>query len=371
MLDLVKVAVMAWPRENASSRRDFAEYYAARTSAVTQTPRARLRSNYNAIGCSCPPCGAGDVTSGYWSFMANPGDHCGAGAATSSSGDYGIGFAALARKALRGKRLLVYGDSVARQIHFAMLCDLRANGLMPANLSWWPSSTTAYYKLPWHLGVFVPQLELSITAWGWDDAAKHFCAERERNIRQGHGKVSGAGRHCPAFLQAALEQFDVVLYNFGLHYSPKSAGCNSSAYEDDLHDTLHQMTRAARRRPSARFFFVQTAAQHFRGTMKRSGLYEEADATAKEEKTCFCAPTMWSLDWRNRLLETLAARLIPAGPVRIFPFYNLTQPHWYMHVARTKQQVNGNGMVCDCTHYCYAADFWKLELFPALERGLL
>ena len=38
---------------------------------------------------------------------------------------------------------------------------------------------------------------------------------------------------------------------------------------------------------------------------------------------------------------------------------------WY-----PSQQVNGKAMVCDCTHYCYAPEFWRREFFPALQQAL-
>ena len=62
--------------------------------------------------------------------MGRPGAMCTRAAHPDHATCDGVSFASLARTLLHGKRILVYGDSVSQQVHFAMLCSLQAHGLL-------------------------------------------------------------------------------------------------------------------------------------------------------------------------------------------------------------------------------------------------
>lgn len=123
-----------------------------------------------------------------------------------------------------------------------------------------------------------------------------------------------------------------------------------------MRQLLAVLQAGALARPGSLYLFAQTPAQHFHGRGK-SGLYEER-AEARPVQ-CFCGPTDASRpDWRN----TKLAALLPAfGAVRQFPFWDLTQPAWHMHLANTRTRSNESEASCDCTHFCCA----RLEPTPA------
>ena len=66
--------------------------------------------------CGCAPCGSKitNIHGGYWRFMASPGAFCSSRMHTPQDA-CGTSFASLARGPLRGKRVLIYGESVMMQ----------------------------------------------------------------------------------------------------------------------------------------------------------------------------------------------------------------------------------------------------------------
>jgi len=118
------------------------EYYEAKSRIQNKTT------------CSCPPCGevAHGLDSmvwshnGYWTFLSNPGPYC--SHPPPRCGNHST-FVDLASSVLRGKRVLIYGNSVSSQWHFAANCDLLRHGFKPRltgrKLNW-PSFKMVYYK---------------------------------------------------------------------------------------------------------------------------------------------------------------------------------------------------------------------------------
>eukprot|EP00966_Prymnesium_polylepis_P153081 3536378-Prymnesium_polylepis.1 len=149
----------------------------------------------------------------------------------------------------------------------------------------------------------------------------------------------------------------------------------------DVRLAVDAFERAAAIDPRKLFVFLETAAQHFRGSAQ-TGAYEQRDATAYAPRAggtidgCYCAPTDWSLDWRNARLHEGLHEHARSRRVRLMPYYNLTQPRWDMHVAASTQQhynltQGPRRAVCDCTHFCYDREFWSRAFFPALQTVLL
>ena len=148
---------------------------------------------------------------------------------------------------------------------------------------------------------------------------------------------------CAEFMRQMTAEHDLIIVNGGHAYG------RPAEYEADVRKLLAVMQTGARARPGSLYFFAQTPAQHFHGRGK-SGLYEER-AEVKPAQ-CFCGPTDANRpDWRN----TKLAALLPAfDAVRPFPFWELTQPTWHMHLANTRTRTNESEATCDCTHFCCA-----------------
>mmetsp|Transcript_28761 Transcript_28761/g.65146 ORF Transcript_28761/g.65146 Transcript_28761/m.65146 type:complete len:84 (+) Transcript_28761:617-868(+) len=56
--------------------------------------------------------------------------------------------------------------------------------------------------------------------------------------------------------------------------------------------------------------------------------------------------------------------------VLLMPYWQLTQPMWWMHLAHTVTRHNASEFACDCTHFCYSPAFWTSRFFPALTELL-
>ena len=91
------------------------------STTIAEQAYAARATGHETVDCGCAPCGskAGNMHSGYWKFMANPGPFCRLNMHAPED-DCGVSFASLAKGSLRGKRVLIYGESVMMQIFFAM-----------------------------------------------------------------------------------------------------------------------------------------------------------------------------------------------------------------------------------------------------------
>ena len=215
-------------------------------------------------------------------------------------------------------------------------------------------------------------------------------------------------RPCEASVNHVAENFDVVLVGLGRQYQTHRQQTlpQHGLYAMDVRLAVEAFERAAALDPRKLFIFLETAAQHFRGSAQ-TGAYEQRDAaytprTGGALDTCYCAPTQWTLDWRNARLHEGLREHARSTRVRLLPYYNLTQPRCIraeirarplrarsarltgvriparagdMHVAASTQQhynltQGPRRAVCDCTHFCYDRDFWSGAFFPALQSVL-
>lgn len=341
--------------------------------------------------------------------MSNPGNFCTANPMSNIPRplcDNHTNFADLAASHLRGKKVLLYGNSVTAEHHFAAMCDMRRRGHHPSQKIYWPSQRIVYYKLPWHRGVTFDRLGnlnlTFITNYQW--AGMGFCQERERALERATKGTANAslvvGRFCREFWEAVAAEFDVIIATIaGIEYKHRPL------LEEDVSAILAVLGPAAAANASKRFILTDNAKQHFVGRTD-SGLYEDRDEEMTA-KGCFCAPARFRnpsplYDWRN---AALYARLKPFPALRSFSWYTLTLRQWDMHIARAhpehakppslppsaasahvdaswngsatarraalpKPGSAGSVAVCDCTHFCYKPAFWSGAFFPELQKSL-
>lgn len=188
-------------------------------------------------------------------------------------------------------------------------------------------------------------------------------------------------RPCNGSAAYAAGAFDVVLVNLGIQYQarPQQMASGSGLYAQDVQLLVQEFERATEADPEKRFVFLQTSAQHFPGH-SMTGAYEDRLSEYQPQvnvtiRSCYCSPSRFDIGWRNvRLREGLQQHVQRHHNIKLLPFYNLTQPRWDMHVAlATQQHADGDSVpktVCDCTHFCYDADFWTHSFFPTLESLL-
>lgn len=269
------------------------------------------------------------------------------------------------------------------QVFFAICCDLMRDSLLPQKSSIFPDVGSS--------SVFVPSLDLNVSFLENGRVERQFCTEEVaaatkevRKIGKTKWKAAGGQWHRPCRSSAAsiASQFDLVLVSIGRQYQrlPKTI----RTYVDDIRLTVQEFERAARKDARKIFLLLDNSAQHFR-SYGMTGAYEDralelesmlepqsvnsalptGEAPRPDSgifEACYCSPSIWGLEWKNKML---AAELRNStSHVRYFPFYNLTQPRWDMHVAHATQQ-HGSGQngtrrhVCDCTHFC--CPYWRLE----------
>lgn len=107
--------------------------------------------------------------------MHNPGPFCSMTPSPSR-----CGFTSLAKRALRGKRVAVWGNSITAQVFFAMCCDLMRHGLVEQSaskpiLNSMGSGRTAT--------VHVPSLSLNISMLDDPVMESTFCiAEKKQQV---------------------------------------------------------------------------------------------------------------------------------------------------------------------------------------------
>ena len=108
--------------------------------------------------------------------MRSPGPFCAARPSASR-----CGFTAFARRALHGKRLAVWGDSILAQIFFAMACDLMRHGHLPQSAELVGGGLKT-------ITLFAPALNLSLTMLEHLVVEATYCkkekALREREMMQ-------------------------------------------------------------------------------------------------------------------------------------------------------------------------------------------
>lgn len=359
------------------------------------------------LACDCAPCGRsggrerGREHNHYYSFMGRPGAFC----ASIPGPPCNHSFTAIAKRTLRNKRVLIYGDSVPTQVFFAMLCDLHRHGMISTVIgkkgATWPDGDDriAFNNeglLPvWDAGVFVPALGLTLRLLHQTRAAQQFCHAREVAIakervkyeRTGHKNYADlAGvlpsRPCAAFFASAAREYDVLIANVlgtgVLFHRPNLR----EIVHNDTRTVLSELAAAAAANSSKRMIVTTNAAQHFaqsvtasRSSGGGSGLYESRDQRQSAAAGCYCAPSAaGSTDPRNDVLHSLWAEMA-APHVRLHDSYKLFQPYWFMHIARTvaehpRANTTRDSPVCDCTHYCFMPAFWSQVYWPALQGAL-
>mmetsp|Transcript_15089 Transcript_15089/g.32231 ORF Transcript_15089/g.32231 Transcript_15089/m.32231 type:complete len:443 (+) Transcript_15089:256-1584(+) len=245
---------------------------------------------------------------------------------------------------LKGKTLLVMGDSVMEQFYNTLQCLLRKEDLEAPNAPEF-KDYIAKTKPLWLMGKRKKPPKLPQQA--------------RTGMRMLYARVTTMH---PDEVSAAVSSADVILLNWGLHYQ------RLNEYRDNLHSAFQAFEEHAAQ-PGKAFVFQETGAQHFKTSDRRGYRTGEWEFRDKSTDTlCQCQATEdFNVNSRNRVLY----EVLGSGKYRhlqVLPFYNLTRPRWRWHFGNCTQRPNGWNYYtcCDCTHFCYSPAMWGAHMYNLL-----
>lgn len=241
---------------------------------------------------------------------------------------------------LKGRTLLVMGDSVMEQFYNTLQCFLKRERLeVPTDAAFrqWVDQTAPL----WRMGKRKKPPKLPVMAVG--------------GFRMLYARVT---TYQPDEVAAAVAVADVVLINWGLHYQKMEVYRRELAAAFDVMD-------AHAAKPGKAVLFQETGAQHFKASDGRGYATGEWEARDKStDKLCTCKPVEdFNVNARNGVLQQVVAS--GSYPhVRQVPFYELTRPRWRWHFGNCTHRPNGwnYDTCCDCTHFCYSPGMWHAHI---------
>jgi hypothetical protein len=258
---------------------------------------------------------------------------------------------------VRGKTLLIAGDSIARQVYLGLACEAAREQLTlgASTGPQWDAFKSARAAVDASLwingppeGVYVSETD-SVLALKWSSLE-------------------------PSDTELWLGLADVVVANWGLHYFKKTE------YESLLEPQFALFERF-NKQPGKMAVFRETSAQAFEGT----GSYVKG----AETETKRCAATTDNIAAHSAVAQLNAAslRLAAMRSIPVLPFHDLTLPRWNMRHEKLCQiermrgredasEACGANAEClqecptDCTHLCSSPVLWA-KVADNLARVLL
>ena len=173
--------------------------------------------------------------------------------------------------------------------------------------------------------------------------------EGEALARGGIMMRRDAPRYEERVFEDTLGVTDVLVFNFGLHYSIKPK--ELAAYGAEMEAAFARVIQWVDEAPDVRVaVWVETSAQHFDA---QDGLYQDAKSVQKESCSCLPHARPNVTDPRNTLVASLLDKLDPShSRISTLPLHRLTRGLWDRHVASLLNPGTG-AIVCDCTHLCF------------------
>jgi len=257
----------------------------------------------------------------------------------------------LLHEQLRGRTLLLVGDSVTRQSFGGLLCEAARDALTlradaPRVVAWREAVSTQ-----------------GAGAWANDAPGSGgvvWVEESDTLLARHWGSLLGNDT------AAALRVADVALINFGLHYN-SLWGEDGRAYGEAL-ETLFAQLAAFNAQPGKLAVWRETSMQAF----VQTGSY----TAGAETRSAACAPVSAEAEadnlvhHQNRVANAAAAR----HGVPVLPFYDTTLPRWDMRHEKLCQVAEMVGRAdataacaasncteqcaTDCTHLCATPTLW-------------
>jgi len=245
---------------------------------------------------------------------------------------------------LRGKTLLLVGDSITRNVWNGFACELARLGLEldtghPRVGALRRASRALNESAGWHPIndlYYIPEADALV---GW----------------KGWGRPNAYDTAC------MMQLADVLVVNYGLHYG------TLNDYERDMRQLFASLS-AFNAQPGKMAVFRETSSQAFFGT---SAYVKDAHKT-----TSNCAPIAEEVAHNNHVWSqnVLVHQMALAADVPVLPFYNLTVPRWNMRLERLCQvpammnesdpEAACNHGACtsacdvDCSHLCATPTLW-------------
>jgi hypothetical protein len=239
---------------------------------------------------------------------------------------------------VRGKTLMVVGDSITNLVYHGFVCEAARHGLTVTDdhprLQAFVRRFNAIPKDQWvsegapHLYTYVVETDSIITMKGW---AK--CSQTDT----------------AAFLSLA----DIVVVNYGLHY-------NSMDEYRPVMDQLFKQLKDFNEMPGKTALFREISAQAFENT----GAY----TPGADKVGGGCAPTPPEHAHDNDVVQqnALVSTLAKQYEVPMLEFYNTTLPRWNAREERfceyEGRRNNPNAVCLDCTHLCWTPTLWAREV---------
>lgn len=225
---------------------------------------------------------------------------------------------------LRGRRVVLVGDSLMRQTLSALLCALTA------------------FQTPLMAGP--PPRSARGPQYDFEAAYGDGTLLRRLSMNRYTAKV----------LRSVLAKADVAVVNVGAWYNPP----DRPQYERDARDMGRALAAHHRRRDRA-VVLLDTVPQHFPTASGSGAFSDRVDGAA-------CVPVSPRLfrtlgaDWHTQALRSVAS-------LHGLPFVEVLDvflPRWDAHLERRpKTPTSGSGRL-DCTHYCQQDSLWH----PILAR---
>ena len=282
-------------------------------------------------------------------------------------------------RALAGRRLVIIGSSISTHFQAATHCALDRFGLTNASeqyshWGWGNLIGSSLEGLPSRKEACRSRVAGLFRQWAsqpetYDHAALADCREMKTWQRQ------------------VLDKYDIVVVAYHPdHYCNGVCGGKGPGSEiaprfwgDDLR-LLGEFTRSwAQEKAGRMLIFREPLASHFKGT----GSVADPDDpnAAAATSTCECTPA-WTQTGPDRresyVRQTRAAAAAYPEHVRVLPFYEESRKRHDLHVGgscgqRPRHDFEGNEIpgsagrkCCDCTHFCYAPEFYDALYFRGL-----
>jgi len=256
---------------------------------------------------------------------------------------------------LPNQTLMLIGDSVMEQFYNALQCFMRKEEL--------ETRTDASFR------AFIDKVR-PLWMMGKRKMAPKLPTQATTGMRL---LFSRQIRYEPEDVSASLVTANVLVLNWGLHYH------KMDEYRQHLEAAFEQLeTHAAK--PGNAALFMETGAQHFKGTDDRlsglrrarvaagSGDWERRDKST--DKHCECSPIEdYGVNKQNGVLhDVLNTGRYPH--VRVLPFYELTRPRWRWHFGNCTHRPTGWNWdtCCDCSHFCFSPGMWRAQVHQLKSR---
>jgi len=225
-------------------------------------------------------------------------------------------------KALRGRQLTFFGDSVTSQHFTELVCII-------------VESTTTEFSIASRDCKGLWGSSICVRFHGKRNlAGSTICYTRFDKQVEGDPTPSTVSA---AFARTAMTSADIAIMNIGIHHEPEAAGDETRVLSRAV-AALH----AANPEAVPTILWRETATQHFIG-----GKWNKNSRVQMTQKACLCTVEE-SMDWYNRITNPIAT----AAGWPILKIWNATKDKGHFHRSDPKKDNSDPHKRLDCSHWC-------------------